>query len=79
MMPCGPATPAPAAKPIVRPATMSSVRFPLPMFMDVIRPRTVCAVPEISSLTFTPPVATWMNTGSPCACAAAQIGSYSRA
>lgn len=79
MMPCGPATAEPTAKPMVRPVTISSVRLPLPMFMAFIRPRTVTAVSDTSSLTFTPPVATWMKIGSPCACAAAQTGSYSRA
>ena len=64
--------------PIVRPATMSSVSWPLPMFMAVIRPLTVVAVRDASSLTITPPVATWMKTGRPFASAPAHTGSYSR-
>jgi hypothetical protein len=64
--------------PLVRIDTMSSVRLPLPMLTAVIRPLTVLAVIDFSSLTFTPPVATWMKTGMPFACAAAHTGSYSR-
>jgi len=61
--------------PIVRPATMSSVSWPLPMFMAVIMPLTVLPVLDASSLTRTPPVATWMKIGRPCASAAAHTGS----
>src|SRR5882724_3552083 len=64
--------------PIVRPATMSSVRLPLPMFMAVIMPLTVLPVRDASSLTITPPVATWMKTGRPFASAADHTGSYLR-
>src|SRR6202046_3444670 len=64
--------------PIVRPATMLSVSWPLPMFIAVIMPLTVDPVRDASSLTFTPPVATWMKTGSPFASAQSQTGSYSR-
>ena len=61
--------------PIVRPATMSSVSWPLPMFMAVIMPLTVLPVLDASSLTITPPVATWMKIGSPSSSVTFQTGS----
>ena len=48
------------------------------MLTAVMSALTVFAVAEESCLTFTPPVATWMNTGIPLASAAAHTGSYSR-
>ena len=44
---------------------MSSVNWPLPMFMAVIMPLTVLPVLDASSFTITPPVATWMKIGRP--------------
>ena len=54
---------------------MSSVSWPLPMFIAVIMPLTVLPVLDASSLTFTPPVATWMKIGRPSASAPSHTGS----